>query len=413
MEIYLVGGAVRDQLLKYPVLEKDWVVVGASPVQMIELGYKPVGKDFPVFLHPETKDEYALARTEKKTAPGYKGFLVHTDPNVSLHEDLKRRDLTINAIALSNEGQMIDPYGGQQDLKLKVLRHISPAFCEDPVRILRVARFIARYQHFGFSIAPETMTLMQQMVKNGEVDYLVSERVWAETAKALSEQTPTAYFETLRECGALQRIFPELDNLFGVPQPPKYHPEIDTGIHSLMALKQASQLSNDPVVRFASLMHDLGKAATPPENWPSHRGHETAGLPILKALCARVRIPNQYYKLAKQVMQFHTHCHKALELRPATLADTLHDLGAYKAKTDLSGFFLACEADAKGRTGLEQRDYPQAHFMQAAYRASHSIDISGLIKEGINGSALGSAIRELRIDAIRQCKKLYLETSES
>lgn len=400
---------MRDQLLNYPVKERDWVVVGASPEQMATLGYKPVGKDFPVFLHPETKDEYALARTEKKTAPGYKGFIVHADSSVSLHEDLKRRDLTINAMALSDEGRMIDPYGGQQDIDLKLLRHVSPAFSEDPVRVLRVARFAARYAHLGFNIAPETMHLMQQMAKNGEVDHLVSERVWAETAKALSEQTPTAYFKTLRECGALQRIFPELDNLFGVPQPVKYHPEIDTGIHSLLSLEQAAKLSNDPVVRFAALVHDLGKADTPKELWPSHRGHERAGLPILKSLCTRVRIPNQYFKLAKQVMQFHTHCHRALELRPATLADTLHDLGAYKAKTDLSGFFLACEADAKGRTGLEHRLYPQAAFMQMAYEASHTVDYSDLMTKGLSGSEIGLAIRELRIDAIRQCKKMQLE----
>ncbi len=404
MEIYLVGGAVRDKLLNRPVKEKDWVVVGATPERMLEQGFKAVGKDFPVFLHPETHDEYALARTEKKTAPGYKGFTVHADPGVTLVEDLQRRDLTINAIAISADGRLIDPYGGQQDINAKILRHISPAFCEDPVRLLRVARFAARYAHLGFSIAPETEKLMAQMVINGEVDYLVPERVWSETAKALSETSPAAYFRTLRKCGAMQRIFPELNWLFGVPQPAQYHPEIDTGRHSLLSLEQATRLSDKPTVRFAALVHDLGKGVTPPHKWPSHHSHETAGLPILNEFCLRLRVPNLFKKLATQVMRHHTHCHRAMLLQPSTIADMFNELGAYKSDTGLDDFLLACEADAKGRSGFETKPYPQAEYLLAAQHACNSIDISRIIEKNMTGAKIGLAIRELRIAAIRQCK---------
>ncbi len=410
MRIYLVGGAVRDRLLGFPVREKDWVVVGATPEQMLARGFKPVGKDFPVFLHPQTRDEYALARTEKKTGPGYKGFVIHAEPQISLQEDLKRRDLTINAIAQSADGRMIDPYGGQRDLQAKLLRHISPAFCEDPVRVLRVARFAARYAHLGFRIAPETETLMRQMVKKGEVDYLVAERVWSETAKALGETTPTAYFSTLRQCQALQRIFPEIDRLFGIPQPAKYHPEIDCGVHSLLSLQQAASRSPHPWTRFAALVHDLGKALTPPQQWPGHRGHEQRGLPVLDTLCQRIRAPKQYHKLAAQVMRYHTHCHRALELRPATLADTLNALGAYRKHADLGDFLIACEADAKGRSGLENKPYPQAGFVLAAQHASRNIDISTIMKQNISGCEIGQAVQSLRIQAIRQCQKQYSRT---
>ncbi|NOQ15523.1 MAG: multifunctional CCA addition/repair protein, partial [Methyloprofundus sp.] len=322
MKAYLVGGAVRDTLLNFPVRERDWVVIGETPESMLARGYTEVGKDFPVFLHPETKDEYALARIERKTARGYKGFAIHATPDVCLEDDLLRRDLTINAMAMLDNGEVIDPYGGKEDLKNKLFRHISPAFCEDPVRVLRIARFCARYHHLGFSIAPETQQLMQTMVTDGEIDHLVPERVWAETAKALAEQSPAAYFQALRDCGALQRIFPEIDALFGVPQTAEYHPEIDTGVHTLMVLEQAALLSDKTTVRFAALTHDLGKALTPPENWPSHHGHETLGIDTLKTLCQRIRVPNHYQKLALQVMQYHSHCHRAFELRPATLCDT-------------------------------------------------------------------------------------------
>ena len=405
MKAYLVGGAVRDQLLNFPVTERDWVVVGETPEQMLAKGYKTVGKDFPVFLHPETHEEYALARTERKTAPGYKGFMVHAEPDVTLEQDLIRRDLTINAMAMLPDGQLIDPYNGQADIQAKLLRHISPAFSEDPVRILRLARFAARYAHLGFSVAPETMSLMRQMVNNGEIDSLVPERVWAETHKVLTEQTPVAYFTTLKECGALACVFSEIQQLFGVPQPERYHPEIDTGVHCLLSLEQAVMLTPSPVVRFAVLTHDLGKGVTPKEKWPSHRGHETAGLPILKSLCQRLRVPNNFAKLAVQVMQYHTHCHRIFELRPATLVDTLAAIGAFKPENSLSDFVLACEADARGRTGLEKNDYPQASYCLAAQQAGLSVDTSEIMQGNLQGPEIGQAIRELRIKAVKSLQK--------
>lgn len=404
-----MGGAVRDQLLDFPVTERDWVVVGATPEQMLDKGFKAVGKDFPVFLHPETHDEYALARTEKKTAPGYKGFTVHAEPGVSLKDDLKRRDLTINAMAQLPDGQIIDPFGGQRDLKAKLFRHISMAFCEDPVRVLRVARFAARYGHLGFRVAPETLQLMQQMVLDGEVDHLVAERVWAETVKALSEQSPVAFFQTLRDCHALARIFPEIEHLFGVPQPEKYHPEIDTGIHSLLSLEQAVNLSDKPAVRFAALVHDLGKAATPKNKWPNHHGHESAGIAILNQFCKRLRVPNQYKKLASNVMRYHTHCHKIKELRPGTVTDLLTNLGAFKANNDFNDFLIACEADAKGRTGLENTPYPQAGFLTKAQQAAMSVDTSEIFKKGLLGPEIGRAIHDQRSRAIAAFKNDFLK----
>lgn len=405
MNAYLVGGAVRDRLLDFPVSEKDWVVLGATPQQMLDLGYTAVGKDFPVFLHPETRDEYALARTERKTGHGYKGFEVHASPKVTLEEDLLRRDLTINAMAMLPDGSLIDPYNGQHDLAKKILRHISPAFSEDSVRVLRVARFYARFAHLGFQVAPETLVLMRQMVINGEIDHLVPERVWAETAKALSEQSPSAYFHALRSCGALQRIFPELDALFGVPQPQQYHPEIDTGIHSLLSLDQAVILSDRISVRFAALMHDLGKSCTAPESWPSHHGHELSGLPLLKALCLRLRVPNQFFNLAHQVMHYHTHCHRIQQLRPATIVDMLKDLGAFNANATILEFLLACEADAKGRTGLSHKPYPQAEFCLQLQQAAAAINSKELSLSGLKGPEIGKAIREKRIAAIKTRKR--------
>ena len=409
MKAYLVGGAVRDTLLNLPVRERDWVVIGETPAAMIARGYTEVGKDFPVFLHPKTKDEYALARIERKTTHGYKGFAVHATPDVSMEDDLKRRDLTINAMALLDNGEIFDPYGGQEDLKNRVFRHISPAFCEDPVRVLRIARFCARYQHLGFSIAPETQKLMQDMVNQGEIDHLVAERVWAETVKALGEQSPAAYFQALRDCGALARIFPELDNLFGVPQPATYHPEIDTGIHTLMVLEQAVLLSDKTTVRFAALMHDLGKALTPVDKWPSHHGHETLGLSALKGLCARLRTPNHYQKLALQVMQYHTHCHRALELKPSTLCDTLASLGAFKAENQLKDFLLACEADARGRLGFEDQPYPQAEYFLAAQKAGQAIDSSAIANKALKGKEIGLAIHRLRSQEISNIKKQFTQ----
>jgi tRNA nucleotidyltransferase (CCA-adding enzyme) len=408
MEIYLVGGAVRDQLLNFPVIERDWVVVGETAEAMLAKGFRPVGKDFPVFLHPQNNEEYALARTERKTAPGYKGFSIHADPNVSLEADLLRRDLTINAMALSANGELFDPYGGQQDLKKRVLRHISPAFSEDPVRILRVARFAARYAHLGFTVAEETRAMMSTMVTAGEVDHLVPERIWAELVKALSEQTPSAFFYTLKACNALVRIFPEIACLFGVPQPEKYHPEIDTGVHTMLCLEQAVLLSAKLEVRFAVLVHDLGKGVTPKQQWPHHYSHEQLGLPVLEKLCQRLRVPNAFKSLAYLVMRYHTHCHKAFELRASTLTETLDALSAFKKdNTLLADFLHACEADAKGRTGLENKPYNQAEYLRNAAKAGASIDFSSILHNESEGAKIGAAITRLRTSAVAEAIKAY------
>jgi tRNA nucleotidyltransferase (CCA-adding enzyme) len=410
MEIYLVGGAVRDKLLNFPVLEQDWLVLGETPESMVNQGFRPVGKDFPVFLHPQSHEEYALARTERKTAPGYKGFAIHASPDVSLEQDLLRRDLTINAMAMTPQGRLIDPYGGQQDLENRIFRHISPAFAEDPVRILRVARFAARYGHLGFKLAEETRELMQSMVKAGEADFLVAERVWAELFKALGEQSPSAFFYTLKDCTALEKIFPEINRLFGVPQPEKHHPEIDTGLHSMLCLEQAALLSARPDVRFAALVHDLGKGLSPEEQWPHHYDHEKKGLPVLEQLCTRLRVPNAFKTLAMQVMQYHTHCHRSYELRVSTLTDVLGVLGAFKANNTLNEFLLACEADARGRTGFEHIPYPQAGLFRLAAKAAASVDTSAILNSGLQGAKIGEAIRRLRIKAVAEvinaCKQL-------
>ncbi|MCK9637633.1 MAG: multifunctional CCA addition/repair protein [Methylobacter tundripaludum] len=402
MEIYLVGGAVRDQLLGLPVKERDWVVIGETPESMVKQGFRPVGKDFPVFLHPQSREEYALARTERKTAPGYKGFTVHASPDVSLEQDLIRRDLTINAMAMTPEGLLVDPYGGRRDLERRIFRHISPAFAEDPVRILRIARFAARYADLGFTLAEETRVLMQSMVTAGEVDHLVPERVWAELFKALNEKSPSAFFYTLKDCAALDKIFPEISCLFGVPQPEKHHPEIDTGIHAMLCLEQAALLSPSPEVRFAALVHDLGKGLSPEANWPHHYAHETQGLPVLERMCARLRVPNSFKSLAMQVMQYHTHCHRAFELRASTITDMLAALGAYKPNNKLPEFLLACEADAKGRTGFEHSPYPQAGLLSAAAKEAASVDTSAILNSELKGADIGEAIRRLRIKAVAE-----------
>jgi tRNA nucleotidyltransferase (CCA-adding enzyme) len=407
MQTYLVGGAVRDMLLNLPVKERDWVVVGETPESMVKQGFRPVGKDFPVFLHPETHEEYALARTERKIARGYKGFSVYTSPDISLEEDLIRRDLTINAMAMPPDGQLIDPYNGQRDLEQRIFRHISPAFAEDPVRILRVARFVARYRHLGFTLADETLALMQSMVSVGEVDYLVAERVWAEMLKALNEPSPSAFFYTLKDCGALEKIFPEIARLFGVPQPEKHHPEIDTGVHTLLCLEQAALLSPKPEVRFAALVHDLGKGITPPKIWPHHYGHEKKGLPVLENFCKRLRIPNSFKNLAMHVMEYHTHCHKAIELKASTLTDVLTVLGAFKANNTLADFLLACEADARGRTHFENRPYPQADLYINAAKAGASVDTSSVTGSNLQGAQIGEAIRRLRIAAVADYLKKH------
>lgn len=407
MEIYLVGGAVRDELLGLPVLERDWVVVGATPDELLARGFRPVGKEFPVFLHPHTHDEYALARTERKTAPGYHGFSFHAAPAVTLKEDLARRDLTINAMARDAQGRLIDPYQGRRDLEQRWLRHVSPAFTEDPVRILRLARFSARYAALGFRIAPETLVLMRAMTAAGEVDHLTPERVWAETARALSESQPGRFIETLRACGALARIFPELDRLFGVPQPPGHHPEIDTGVHTLLALEQAVRLGADPVTRFAVLVHDLGKGATPPAEWPRHLGHEQRGAELVRTLCQRMHIPNMYRELGVLTARFHTHCHRALELRPKTLLNTLQGLDALRKPQRFGQFLMACEADARGRLGLEDRAYPQPELMHRALQAAINVRARPLLEQGLVGLALAAALERDRLAVITELRQAF------
>lgn len=407
MEIYLVGGAVRDELLGRTVTERDWVVVGATPGDLLARGFRSVGKDFPVFLHPETHEEYALARTERKTAPGYYGFSVYAAPDVTLEDDLLRRDLTINAMARNCEGRLIDPCHGAHDLEQRWLRHVSPAFAEDPVRVLRVARFSARYAPLGFRVAPETLELMRNMVASGEVDHLVAERVWAETVRALSEPQPASFIETLRNCGALARIFPELDRLFGVPQPPVHHPEIDTGEHTLLALTQAVRLNADVVTRFAVLVHDLGKGTTPAGEWPRHLGHEERGADQIRALCQRLRVPNMYRELGALTARYHTHCHRALELRPKTLLNVLQGLDALRKPQRFEQFLIACEADVRGRLGLENRDYPQATLMRQAHAAAAGVQARRLVEQGLTGLALAEALRQKRLAAITEARRAW------
>ena len=402
METYLVGGCVRDELLGRPSKDRDWVVVGASPEEMLAAGYKSVGKDFPVFLHPETKEEYALARTERKTAPGYTGFSFHADADVTLEQDLSRRDLTINAIARDEQGNIVDPYNGQQDLQDRILRHVSPAFAEDPVRILRIARFAARFAELGFNIADETMALMKSMVDNDEVDALVAERVWQETERALGEQTPARYFQVLRDCGALARIFPEIDNLFGVPQPEEYHPEIDTGVHTMMVLEQATRLSNDTRVRFAALTHDLGKAITPKDELPQHINHEERGVPLVKALCERLRVPRDYRDLAVNVARYHLHYHRAKELRASSILKLIQNLDGFRRPERFDMFLLACEADSRGRPGYEDRVSTKPKLLKDAFDAAAAIDVGPIVERGLKGDAIAMELNQLRIKAIKQ-----------
>jgi tRNA nucleotidyltransferase (CCA-adding enzyme) len=397
MEIYLVGGAVRDRLLGLPVQDRDYVVVGATPEDMTARGFKMVGADFPVFLHPETKEEYALARTERKSGRGYKGFTVYAGPEVTLEDDLRRRDLTINAMAEDTDGRLVDPFGGARDLKAGILRHVSAAFVEDPLRVLRVARFAAR---FGFSVAHETLALMREIAGRGELEALVAERVWSELERALAEKQPRRFFEVLRECDALGRILPEVDALFGIPQPPEYHPEIDTGVHTLLVLDQAVRLSADPRVRFAALTHDLGKGTTPPDEWPKHHAHEERSADQVRALCRRLRAPNEYRDLAVLVARYHGHCHKAAELRAATLLDTLEAIDAFRRPERVEMFVLACEADFRGRPGYEARAFPQAGLFRTAFAAARGIDTAAAVA-GKTGPAAGEAIRQARLAAMK------------
>jgi tRNA nucleotidyltransferase (CCA-adding enzyme) len=404
MQVYLVGGAVRDRLLGLPVRERDWVVVGAEPAELERQGYTSVGKEFPVFLHPQTHEEYALARLERKVAPGYRGFVTQFSPDVKLEDDLKRRDLTINALAQQDDGTVIDPFGGQRDLQARVLRHVSDAFVEDPVRVLRVARFAARFAPLGFTVAPETVQLMRRMVDSGEVDALVSERVWKETERALGEPRPEVFFETLRECGALAVIFPEIEALYGVPQPPQWHPEIDTGVHVMMALRLASRISDSKVVRFAVLMHDLGKAVTPAEKLPSHPGHEEASVPLIEALVARLKVPNEYRELALLAARHHGNVHRAFELRPGTVLKLLEETDALRRPERFAQFLLACESDARGRKGLEERPYPQADFLRRAREAVAAVTLGEAERAGLPGAAIGETLRTKRLKVLTEMK---------
>jgi len=401
MRVYLVGGAVRDKLLGLEAKDRDYVVVGTNPEEMVARGFKPVGADFPVFLHPETKEEYALARTERKTGTGYKGFTVYAAPDVTLEDDLRRRDLTINAMAQAEDGTLIDPFGGAEDLRNGVLRHVSPAFAEDPVRILRVARFAARYAKWGFHVAHPTNALMRRMVENGEVNALVPERVWMEMERALAEERPSVFFEVLRGCGALKRLFPEIAALFGAPQPP-HHSEVDTGAHVLQALDQAARLSADTRVRFAALMHDLGKGQTPQDEWPRHIVHEEAGAELIRQFCLRLRAPNDYRDLAILVARYHGRCRRAAELDAGTLLETLEALDAFRRPERVEQFVLACEADARGRPGFEDQSYPQADRIRRAFATARAVDTAGVVSAGVTGAAVGERIRLLRIAAIKQ-----------
>jgi tRNA nucleotidyltransferase (CCA-adding enzyme) len=405
MQVYLVGGAVRDRLLGRAVKERDWVVVGATPAELESAGFIPVGRDFPVFLHPKTKEEHALARLERKTGPGYRGFVTEFAPTVTLADDLRRRDLTVNAMAEDEAGHVIDPYGGRRDLEARVLRHVSDAFVEDPVRILRVARFAARYAPLGFRVADETLALMRRMVDDGEANALVAERVWAETEKALAEERPDVFIDVLRACGALKVVYPEIDALFGVPQPEKWHPEIDTGVHQLLALRAAVKLGGGVAARFAVLMHDLGKGATPAQILPSHHGHEDAGVALVEQLCARVRVPNPLRELGVITARWHTHIHRASELRADTVLRTLEGCDALRRPERFRDLLLACEADKRGRAGLEDQPYPQREFFESALAAVTAVALTAGERQGLKGDQIGKELRRRRIAAIENLSR--------
>lgn len=402
MKVYEVGGAVRDALLGLPVRERDWVVVGATPEEMTAQGFRQVGKDFPVFLHPKTGEEYALARTERKVGPGYTGFTFDTSRTITLEQDLERRDLTVNAIARTAEGELIDPWHGQRDLAARVLRHVSPAFREDPLRVLRVARFAARFAPLGFTVAAETLALMREIVAAGELEALRPERSWQETAKALATERPDVYFEVLRDAEALPRVFPEVAALFGVPQPERWHPEVDTGVHTLLALRRAAELTPSAAARFAVLVHDLGKATTPAALLPRHHGHEQRSEELIASLCARLPVPNRFRDLALLVARYHGVVHRAAELRPQTTLKIIKETDALRNAERFEEFLLACEADARGRLGLESQPYPQAETLRAALRAVRSVDAAQVRADtGLEGEALGRALHDARLKALQ------------
>lgn len=401
MQIYKVGGAVRDRLLGRTVSDIDWVVVGATAQEMQALGYRPVGADFPVFLHPQSGEEYALARTERKSGRGYGGFTFHASPEVTLEEDLIRRDLTINAMAEDEQGTVYDPYHGQKDLEARILRHVSPAFAEDPLRVLRVARFAARYAGLGFRVAPQTIELMRQLSESGELQALTAERSWKEIARALMEDQPQVFIQVLRDCGAIKELMPELDALFGVPQPAAHHPEIDSGIHTLSVLEQAALHQQPLSVRWACLLHDLGKGLTPEEEWPRHIAHEQRGLKLIKAVNQRFKAPRECQELAMLVGEYHTHCHRALELKASTLLELLQSFDVYRRPQRFEEFIAACEMDARGRKGLEQRDYPQADYLRGAAAAARAVQVQPLVQQGLTGQALGEALKGERLKALK------------
>ena len=413
MKVYLVGGAVRDQLLGLPVKDRDWIVVGADPATLLSLGYQQVGKDFPVFLNPKTKEEYALARTERKSSAGYTGFICDFSPTITLEQDLIRRDLTINAMAQSEDGEIIDPYGGKQDLENRILRHISPAFSEDPLRVLRVARFAARYHSLGFKIASETLSLMAELAQSEELQHLTAERVWLETEKALNEKNPEIYFETLHKTGALKVLFPEIDALYGVPNPVKHHPEVDSFIHTMLVLKQAVNLTeNNPIlnksaVRFAAICHDLGKALTPQNILPHHYGHEQAGIKPTRTLCKRLKVPSYFQELAELTCEFHTHIHKAFELRAETVITLFNRFDVWRKPQRFQEFLQVCLADTRGRTGFENKDYPQINYINQLLQAANEVDVQQIIADGFEKQEIRNELTKRRILAIKQTKANY------
>jgi len=413
LKTYLVGGAVRDKLLKRAIKDRDYLVVGATVDQMLSLGYQQVGKDFPVFLHPDTKDEYALARTEKKQGQGYSGFSCYFSPDVTIEEDLKRRDLTVNAMAMDNSGKIIDPYHGQKDLDERILRHVSDAFIEDPLRVLRVARFSARYHSYGFTIANETLSLMSQLSESGELTSLVAERIWQEMQRSLTEEHPEVFFEVLHQCQALKVLWPELDVLWGIPNPALWHPEICSGIHTMMVLQQAVKLSNKTSVRFAALCHDLGKGVTPSALWPSHKGHEQTGLPLVEKICQQLKIPTQYKQLALKVCEFHLHCHKAFELKTSTLLSIFNQLDVWRKPQEFDDFLIACKADFLGRKGFENRPYPQELYLKAAMQAATEVTASAFVEQGLKGIAIKEAMAEARLNAIKKIKIRWQDKNEA
>lgn len=407
LNTYLVGGAVRDKLLKRAVYDQDFVVIGATVEQMLALGFTQVGKDFPVFLHPDTKEEYALARTERKQGRGYTGFNCYTSVDVTLTQDLFRRDLTINAMAMSPSGEIIDPYNGQQDLNNRLLRHVSDAFIEDPLRVLRVARFAARYHSYGFTIANETLQLMAKLSESGELQELTGERIWKEMHRSLQEPNPEVFFQVLHQCGALKEIWPDLANLWGVPNPEQWHPEICSGVHTMMVLQQAVKLSNKGSVRFAALCHDLGKSLTPSNEWPSHRGHEKSGLPLIEKICEQLKIPTEYKKLALKVGEYHLHCHKIFQLKASTILKMFHKLDVWRKPEEFNDFVLACKADFLGRLGFEERPYPQEKYLHELLQGVQSITAKVFVEQGLMGIAIKEAMEHARLNVIKTIKHQY------